>query len=50
MGADKNAELLRYYKDRRVWLLEADDVPPKLQPYSDTMVTASSREVPEKLH
>src|SRR5258708_9844154 len=38
MGAAKNEELLRYYKDRRVWLLEADDVPPMLQPYSDTMV------------
>jgi hypothetical protein len=35
MGADKNEELLRYYSDRRVWLLEADDVPPKLLPYAD---------------
>jgi hypothetical protein len=30
MGAAKNEELLRYYRDRRVWLLEADDVPLKL--------------------
>jgi hypothetical protein len=33
MGADRNEELLRYYNDRRVWLLEADEVPPKLSPY-----------------
>ena len=50
MGADKNEELLRYFENRRVWLLEADDVPPKLQPYSATVVTASSRDVPEKQH
>jgi hypothetical protein len=35
MGADKNEELLRYFSDRRVWLLEADDVPPKLLPPTD---------------
>lgn len=34
MGAAQNVELLRYYKDRSVWLLEADEVPPKLTPYS----------------
>lgn len=33
MGAAGNEELIRYYKDRRVWLLEADDIPPKLLPY-----------------
>jgi hypothetical protein len=33
MGAEKNRELIRYYSDRRVWLLEADEVPPKLTPY-----------------
>lgn len=36
MGAAKNEELLRYFKDRRVWLLEADDIPPTLLPYPDT--------------
>jgi hypothetical protein len=30
MGAEKNEELLRYFGDRRAWLLEADEVPPKL--------------------
>jgi hypothetical protein len=34
MGAAQNEELLRYYKDRRVWLLDADDPPPRLAPYS----------------
>jgi hypothetical protein len=33
MGAAGNEELVRYYRDRRVWLLEADDNPPKLLPY-----------------
>ena len=31
----QNAELLRYFKDRRVWLLEADEIPPKLLPYTE---------------
>jgi hypothetical protein len=35
MATEKNEELLRYYRDRRVWLLEPDDVPPKLLPYAD---------------
>jgi hypothetical protein len=34
MGAEKNRELLDYFKDRRAWLLEADDKPPRLSPYS----------------
>lgn len=33
MGAAQNEELLRYYSDRRVWLLEADEIPPKLALY-----------------
>jgi len=48
MGGAKNEELLRYFQDRRVWLLEADDVPPKLQPYSDSTITKSRREVTGK--
>jgi hypothetical protein len=35
MGAEKNEELLRYYSDRRVWLLEADDASQKLLPYAE---------------
>jgi Dolichyl-phosphate-mannose-protein mannosyltransferase len=33
MGAAQNEKLLRYYSDRRVWLLEADEIPPTLAPY-----------------
>jgi hypothetical protein len=36
MGACTNEELIRYFKDRRVWLLEADHWPPKLLPYPST--------------
>jgi hypothetical protein len=33
MGAAKNVELINYFKDRHVWLLEPDENPPKLAPY-----------------
>jgi len=33
MGAAKNAELINYFKDRHVWLLEPDQDPPRLSPY-----------------
>ena len=47
MGAEKNEELLRYYSDRRVWLLDADEVPQKLVPYADSNVPASVRHATE---
>ncbi|HEV2176512.1 MAG TPA: hypothetical protein VGW33_04820 [Terriglobia bacterium] len=34
MGAAKNEELIKYFKDRQVWLLQADDAAPKLSPYT----------------
>lgn len=34
MDALQNSELLQYYNTRRVWLLEADAVPPRLSEYS----------------
>jgi len=46
MGSQRNEELLRYYSDRRVWLLDADNVPPKLLPYAES-VNASVRAVDE---
>ena len=34
MGAEKNDELLRYYGERKVWMLDADDAPPQLKPHN----------------
>jgi hypothetical protein len=42
MGAMQNEELLRYYRERRVWLLEADTVPPRLSDYSASGVQVSA--------
>src|SRR5438093_9671011 len=33
MGASQNEDLLRYFKDRQVWLAEPDEKPPRLSPY-----------------
>ena len=33
MGTQENQELLRYFKDRHVWLMSGDDSPPTLEPY-----------------
>jgi len=32
MGADQNSELIRYFKDRQIWLVEPDLAVPKLSP------------------
>jgi hypothetical protein len=32
MGDRENQELLRYFKDRRVWCIDPDDSAPKLEP------------------
>jgi hypothetical protein len=34
MNAAADRELFDYYKDRRVWLVEADEIPPRLVPYA----------------
>jgi hypothetical protein len=36
MGAANNEELLKYYANRRVWLVQADTTPPTLTPYAET--------------
>jgi hypothetical protein len=33
MDASANRELLEYFRDRRAWLIEADEVPPKVSQY-----------------
>lgn len=48
MGHAENAELLQYFRDRRVWLLDADEIPPKLQPYSDLAVVTPASGITEK--
>ena len=35
MGPAKNQELIDYFKGRNVWLVDADNNPPKLVPYSE---------------
>ena len=35
MGEERNRELLDYYRDRKVWLLEPDKDPIGLKPYPD---------------
>lgn len=43
MGPEQNQELLRYYSARQVWLLQADDMPPKLSPYALSDVKSSTK-------
>jgi hypothetical protein len=33
MGPEKNQELLDYYKDRKIWLVEPDENPVRIRPY-----------------
>jgi hypothetical protein len=35
MGRSANQELLDYFRDRKVWLVEADSPAPQLRPYTD---------------
>ena len=42
MGPEQNEELLRYYGDRRVWLLDADAISPQLVPYSKSAESVSA--------
>ena len=35
MGIAGNEELITYFKDRKIWLLRADENPPELSPYSN---------------
>ncbi|MCU1337823.1 MAG: hypothetical protein JWO19_3404, partial [Bryobacterales bacterium] len=41
MNAASNLELMRYFRDRRVWLVEPDFTPPKVSPYPASPGTSS---------
>jgi hypothetical protein len=34
MDSEHNRQLLEYFKDRHIWLVESDELPPRLTPYS----------------
>jgi hypothetical protein len=42
MGPRDNVELLEYFSDRKAWLLEADDAPPRLLPYRPCAASAEA--------
>ena len=42
MNADENRQLINYFSDRQVWLLAADDNPPKLSAWRGETGSASN--------
>jgi hypothetical protein len=46
MGSEKNEELIHNYEDRRVWIIEADERPAKLESYQATMSGDARQEDP----
>ena len=44
MGPAKNQELIDYFKGRRVWLVDADSLSPKLMPYPEVAGSGSRAE------
>ena len=43
MGPAKNEALIKYFKNRHAWLLEADQEPARLLPYPGASATLSSQ-------
>lgn len=48
MGETANQELLQYYPERRVWLLDADETVPKLAPYTELRPESSIARIPDR--
>ncbi|HEV2492787.1 MAG TPA: hypothetical protein VG204_06900 [Terriglobia bacterium] len=46
MGMAGNADLLQYFKGRRVWLLQPDETPPRLSPYPGSPPSDCTPSVP----
>ena len=44
MGAAQNEEVIKYFNDRQLWLLEADETPPKLSKLAFSAPTTSARQ------
>ena len=42
MGEPQNLELIRYFKDRKLWLVEPDAISPRLSVYPMVQVTSRS--------
>jgi len=42
MGVQRNQELIDYFKDRRVWLVEPDEKPVRVTPYAQNLSSAGS--------
>jgi hypothetical protein len=40
MGAEQNQELIRYYSNRQVWLVEPDETPVRVEPYKSSSLNS----------
>jgi hypothetical protein len=48
MDEKDNQELIQYFKNRSVWLLEPDESPPKLAPYIAVVREESTKSQPDR--
>jgi len=49
MGLAENEELVKYFKQHHAWLLDADDNPPKLEPYPRSRAASRTRALRARL-